>query len=144
VRRLVPALAVALVSAACTVPVFNPGMSASVATLRASHLIGSSYRSIGPDMDMNGKPDFDLANDILTFMPERWAGTIDPTRGFIVRRREYDTWNQIWYQWWDGSRVKWLDSPAGYNEEDGLRWRWPVTLKNGSSLGTVIFDGGDF
>jgi hypothetical protein len=144
VRRLLPALVAALACAACTVPIFDPSMSGAVAAIRASHVIGVSYPTIGPDMDTNGEPDFDLERDTLTFMPERWAGTVDPTRGFVSRRREYDNGNEIWYQWWDGSKVKWMDTPAEYTEEDGLRWVWPVTLKNGSSLGAIVFDGGDF
>jgi hypothetical protein len=144
VRRLVPVIAAALACAACAVPVFDPAVSASVATIRASHVVGTSDSTIGPDMDSNGKPDWDLERDAITFMPERWAGSITPEKGFVIRNREWDNWNEIWYQWWDGSTVKWMGSPAGYNEEEGLRWRWPVTPKNGSSLGAIIFDGGDF
>jgi hypothetical protein len=140
VRRLVPTLAGLLLCAACAVPVFDPAMSAAVKALRVSHVIGGSRPTIGPDMNDDGKPDFDLTESLFTYMPERWAGAVTTEKGFVIRRREYDSWNQIWYQWWDGSEVRWLNSPAGYDEEEGVRWRWPVTPKNGSSLGAIIFE----
>mgnify|MGYP001144211013 CR=1 FL=1 len=126
-RRFIPMLAAALACAACAVPVFDPSMSAAVAAFRNSHVIGASYPTTGPDTDTDGKPDFDLERDTLVFMPQRWDGVVDPINGFVVRRREWDNWNEIWYQWWDGIKVKWMGSPAGYNEEEGLRWRWPVS-----------------
>ncbi len=142
-RKLVPAIVAVLACAACAVPVFDPAMSASVATFRASHAIGTSYPTIGPDTNTDGEPDFDLKEDTLVFMPQRWDGIIDPFNGFVIRRPKWDNWNQIWYQWWDGSKVRWMDTPASFQEEEGLRWRWPVSLKGGSYLGAIIFDWSD-
>lgn len=142
-RKLIPAFAAVLVCTACAVPAFDPSASAAVAAFRASHVVGSSYPTIGADMDSNNEPDFNLADDTFIFMPERWAGTVDPTRGFVIRRPVYDNSNQIWYQWWDGSKVKWLDSPASYTAEEGLPSQWPVAVKGGPYLGAIIFDDGD-
>lgn len=142
-RRIFPAFAVTLLCAACAVPVFNPGMSAAVKTLNTSHVIGASNATIGPDMNVDGKPDFDLTESVFTYMPERWAGAVTPEKGFVIRREQWSNWNQVWYQWWDVDKVRWLDSPAGCDDEQGLRWRWPVTLKNGSSLGAISFDWAD-
>jgi hypothetical protein len=143
VRKLVPAIVAVLACAACAVPVFDPAMSASVATFRASHAIGTSYPTIGPDTNTDGEPDFDLKEDTLVFMPQRWDGIIDRFNGFVIRRPKWDNWNQVWYQWWDGSKVRWMDTPASFQEEEGLRWRWPVSMKGGSYLGAIIFDWSD-
>lgn len=142
-RRLLPAVAAALACVACTEPVFDPELSASVATIRASHLVGSTLSGIGADLDDNGKPDFDLAEDRFVFMPVKMGNTIDASRGFVSRKRPYDSWTETWYLWQVGEEVRWMGTPAGYNEDDGLRWRWPVTLKNGTSLAAIQFEGGD-
>jgi len=143
VRRLVPALAALLACAACAVPIFDPAMSDAVKTFRASHLIGASNPTIGPDTNSDGKPDWDLKSENLTFMPQRGDLFVDAFNGFVIRRADYSSWNQIWYQWWDVDRVRWLSSPAGYDEEEGLLWRWPVSVKGGPYLGTIIFNWDD-
>jgi hypothetical protein len=143
VRKLIPAFAAVLACTACAVPAFDPSASAAVAAIRLSHVIGVSYPTTGPDMDTNGEPDFDLKGDTLVFMPQRGDGTIDSINGFVVRRREWDNWNEIWYQWWDGSKVRWINSPAGFDEEEGLRSRWPVSVKGGPYLGAILFDWSD-
>lgn len=140
-RRIIPALAAALACAACTAPIFDPGMSASVALFDHSVVVGSSRMSIGADLNGDQKPDWDLRRESFIYLPVRVANTIDPDRGFVIRRKEYDNWNEVWFQWWDGIRVKWMGSPAGYGEDDVLPWRWPVTLKNGTSLAAVQFEG---
>ena len=142
-RRLVPALAALLACAACAVPIFDPAMSDAVKTFRASHLIGASNPTIGPDTNSDGKPDWDLKSENLTFMPQRGDLFVDAFNGFVIRRADYSSWNQIWYQWWDVDRVRWLSSPAGYDEEEGLLWRWPVSVKGGPYLGTIIFNWDD-
>lgn len=142
-RRLVPALSALLLCAACAVPVFDPSMSAAVKTFRASHAIGTSHPTIGPDFDTDGKPDWDLKSEHLTFMPQRWDAAVDWENGFVIRREEWSSWNQVWYQWFDGSTVQWISSPAGWDEEEGLRWRWPVSVKGGSYLGAIIFEWSD-
>jgi hypothetical protein len=69
---------------------------------------------------------------------------LDLTSGFVVRRKPYSSENEVWYRWNDGATVSWMRSSANYNEDSGVPWMWPVTLKNNSSLGAIVFQGGDF
>lgn len=143
-RKILPVLAALLLCAACTVPIFDPAASAAVATVRASHLVAETLSSIGADLDDNGKPDFDLSQDRFVFMPLKVGNTIDASQGFVLRRRPSDTTTEVWYQWRVGDEVRWMNTPAGYGDDEGLRWRWPVTLKNGTALAAIQFDGGDY
>ena len=142
-RRLLPALLAALACVACTSPIFDPDVGAAVGTYRNIPAIGVTAPADVPDLDKNGEPDFDVNNDGLTFLPQLMFNTLDFTRGFVIRLRRYDRKNEIWYRWDVGSTVSWMKSPIEYQEDEGVPWVWPVTLKNNSSLGAIVFYGGD-
>lgn len=142
-RKLAPALLVAAIAcAACTVPVFDPGVIPAIATIQASHVLGVTAPSAGP----KASPPYDVERDSFVFLPERTAGALLRTvnglipSGFVIGRYEDDSWNRIWYQWIEGDSVSWMGTPAGFHENDGIPWQWPVMLKNGPYLGAVIFE----
>jgi hypothetical protein len=142
VRRILPALAAALACAACTAPIFDPTAMAAVATFNASSFIGSTASFRPPDFDSNGEPDFDIGQDIITYVPLRSAGGITFNAGFVVVRKRYDSWNRTYFQWFDGTGVSWLKTPGDFWADDRNPRVGPFSLKDGGWLG-YLHQGSD-
>jgi hypothetical protein len=144
VRRLVPALAAALACTACTSPIFEPdvaGLQDIIRTYEVIRPVGTTLAGGVPDTDRDGNLDFDVHEDRFVFLPHKDANRLNFTKGFMIRERIYDNENEIYFRWDDAGTVKWMRTPAGYHDDDGVPWMWPVTLKNNTSLAAVVFQG---
>jgi hypothetical protein len=138
VRRILPALAAVLACAACTVPIFDPSASLAARTLDRIPV----YRATSPldvPRDSSDDPRFDLREETLSFLPERITGGVDMTRGFVFKTG--DTRSEVWYEWFAGSRVNWLQGNWSFSAGETMPSRVPVSLKDGSYLGFIQFDG---
>jgi hypothetical protein len=135
VRRILPALAVVLGCAACTMPIFDPSMSWAARTLRNIPVV-SVTDTMDPPYD-GDQPRFELYRDRLAFMPERIPGGFDISKGFVIRTHE--SWNEVWYEWLAGS-TQWVQGPT-FPVDEAMPWHVPVWLKNGPYLGAIVFDG---
>jgi hypothetical protein len=139
VRRILPALAAAIACAACTAPMFDPAAMSAAATIRTSHLVNATQPFPAPDIDGNGEPDFEFSRDNVTYVPLRSAGSLPIDAGFVVIRKQYDNWNRVYYQWFDGIDTSWIQTPGGFSANDGDSKTGPFSLKDGGWLGFLHY-----
>jgi hypothetical protein len=138
VRRLLPAFLAALACAACAVPIFDPSMSLAAHTLDSIPVFQVTD-PLQPPFDGNQEPRFDLRDDALTFLPERIPSSFVTSKGFVIRTHENTS--EIWYEWFDGSKVQWMQGSWSFSADDPMPSRWTLWLKQGPYIRTIDVNG---